>query len=78
MATKQQALKIILSWSMILFWAVITATVFVAHATSGFLEALVVAGNSFGYVWLFLWYLVWIGVVGSILAYLLMLGGKKK
>lgn len=74
---KNRALNIILSWRMFIFWVIIVGTVFVAHATSGFLESLVVEGNKFGWIFLFLWYLAWISVVGSIFAYIFM-GGKNE
>ena len=65
-------LKVIFSWRMLLFWILIVVTLFVAHATSGWLEAMVIAGNSLAWAWLFIWYLIWLGGVGTGLAYLFM------
>lgn len=48
-----------------------TATVFLAHALSGFLEEMVVAGNELAWIYLFLWYWAFLFVV-AILAIKLM------
>lgn len=39
---------------------IITGVVFVAHATSDFLEKMVVAGDQMAWVYLFGWYAAWI------------------
>ena len=41
----------------------LTAIVFIAHALSGWLEAMVMAGNKAAWIYLFIWYtaFIWIG-----------------
>jgi len=72
MAKESDIWKILFSWKMLLFWIIIVITVFLAHYFSGFLEKMVINGNSFAWVLLFLWYLLWIAVIGTIFAYIFM------
>jgi len=65
-------LNILLNWKMLIFWIIIVSTVFLAHYFSGFLEQMVVAGNQFAWVLLFLWYLAFVAVIGTIFAYIIM------
>ena len=47
----------------IIRYSLLTGVVFVAHALSGFLEEMVVAGNESAWVLLFIWYtaFLWVG-----------------
>lgn len=45
-----------------LYYILITGTVFLAHAMSGFLEQMVVAGDKIAWVYLFAWYTIWIAM----------------
>lgn len=47
----------------IIYYSLLTTVVFIAHHFSGFLEELVVAGNTFGWIALFIWYTIflWVG-----------------
>lgn len=72
MGKDSKIFKILFSWRLLLFWVIIVATVFLAHYFSSFLEEMVVNGNSFAWILLFLWYLLWVAVVGTIFAYILM------
>jgi len=74
MATHKQAKKIVISIQMIIFWILIVGIMFVAHYFSSFLEDMVVAGNQFAWIYLFIWYFIWVATVGSIISYILMRG----
>lgn len=49
------------------YYPALTAVVFIAHALSGFLEEMVVAGNQFAWVLLFLWYTAFLAAGGYVI-----------
>lgn len=51
------------------FWLV--GLVFLAHYFSGFLEDMVVAGNKFAWVYLFLWYFAFLSIGDTLIKYFL-------
>jgi hypothetical protein len=54
----------------VLYYALLTGVVFIAHETSMFLESMVVWQKSLAWLWLFLWYMAFIAIGDAILAYL--------
>ena len=51
----------------LLYYPGLTATVFIAHHFSGFLEEMVVAGNQIAWLYLFIWYTVFIAAGDKLL-----------
>jgi len=56
------------NWKKILvFWIAVVGAIFLAHNYSGFLEEMVVSCDCpLSWILLALWYLVWVGILGTI------------
>jgi hypothetical protein len=53
----------------LLYYPGLTASIFVAHYFSTFLEEMVVAGDKFAWVYLFFWYMVFLIAADKLLQY---------
>jgi hypothetical protein len=78
MKKKIKELGKLFRFRMLLFWIIIVVILFVSHYFSSFLEEMIVNRVPFAWVLLFLWYLLWIGLLGTMFFWILNLNNGKK
>ena len=62
-------------WQLWFHYIPLTGVIFIAHHFSGFLEEMVVAGQTIAWVYLFIWYTVWVAIGDQIIHFLLSFTG---